>query len=68
MERSSHVADGRTRLLDKTESAGRLLVPVQSHDYAFDVTAFGEELVDLLFGREEGQVADVQRARGGNIT
>ena len=36
---------------------------VQAHDQALDAAAFAEELVDLLLGRVEGEVADVQRRR-----
>ena len=47
-------------VLYETEAAGRLLEAVQTHDYALYLAAFAEELVDLLFGRVEGQVADVE--------
>jgi hypothetical protein len=34
---------------------------VEAHDQALDAAALAEELVDLLFGRVEGEVADVER-------
>jgi len=48
-------------VLDEAEATRRLLEPVQTHDYALDLAAFAEELVDLLFGCVEGEVADVKR-------
>ena len=48
-------------VLDEAEAAGRLVEAVQAHDQALDAAAFAEELVDLLLGRVEGEVADVQR-------
>lgn len=48
-------------ILDEAESAGRLVEPVEAHDEPLDFAALGEELVDLLLGRVEGEVADVQR-------
>ena len=47
-------------VLDKAEAAGRLVEAVQAHDQALDAAAFAEELVDLLLGRVEGEVADVE--------
>jgi hypothetical protein len=47
-------------VLDKAEATGRLLEAVQPHDEALDLTAFAEELVYLLLGRVEGEVADVE--------
>jgi hypothetical protein len=47
-------------VLDKAEAAGRLVEPVEAHDQALDAAAFAEELVDLLFGGVEGEVADVE--------
>ncbi|RUP46831.1 hypothetical protein BC936DRAFT_146473 [Jimgerdemannia flammicorona] len=39
--------------------ARRLLVPIQPHDDTLDLATFGEQLVDLLLGGVEGQVADI---------
>jgi hypothetical protein len=36
---------------------------VQSHDEPLYAAAFAEQLVDLLFGRVEGEVADVEGCR-----
>jgi hypothetical protein len=36
---------------------------VQAHDQPLDAAAFAEELVDLLFRRVEGEVADVEGCR-----
>lgn len=47
-------------VLDEAKAAGRLVEAVEAHDEAFDAAAFGEELVDLLFGCVEGEVADVE--------
>ena len=47
-------------VLDKAEAAGRLVEAVEAHDQALDAAALAEELVDLLFGRVEGEVADVE--------
>ena len=47
-------------VLDEAEAARRLVKPVQAHDQPLDLAALGEELVDLLLGREERQVADVE--------
>lgn len=47
-------------VLDKTEAAGRFVEAVQAHDQALDAAAFAKELVDLLLGRVEGEVADVE--------
>jgi len=33
---------------------------VEAHDQALDAAALAEELVDLLLGRVEGEVADVE--------
>ena len=48
-------------VLDEAEAAGGLVEAVEAHDEPLDLAAFGEELVDLLFRRVEGQVADVER-------
>lgn len=47
----------------EAEATGRLVEPVEAHDEALDLAALGEELVDLLFGGVEGQVADVEGGR-----
>jgi hypothetical protein len=47
-------------VLDKAEAAGRLVEAVEAHDQALDAAALAEELVDLLFGGVEGEVADVE--------
>ena len=47
-------------VLDNAEAAGRLVEAVEAHDQALDPAAFAEELVDLLFGCVEGEVADVE--------
>lgn len=39
--------------LDEAEAAGRFQIPVEAHDDTLDLTDAREELVDLLFGREE---------------
>lgn len=52
-------------VFDEAEAAGRLLDLVQPHDDALDVAALGEELLDLLLGGVERQVAHVQR--GGDL-
>jgi hypothetical protein len=43
-------------VLDEAKAAGRLIKAVEAHDEAFDLAAFGEQLVDLLFGCVEGAV------------
>jgi hypothetical protein len=48
-------------VLDEAEAAGRLLEAVKPHDEALDLAAFAEQLVYLLLGRVEGEVADVER-------
>lgn len=48
-------------VFDEAEAARRLGEAVQPHDQPFDLAALGEELVDLLLGRVEREVADVQR-------
>lgn len=47
-------------VLDEAEAAGGFVEAVQPHDEAFYSAALAEELVDLLFGRVEGEVADVE--------
>lgn len=48
-------------VLDEAEAAGGFVEAVQAHDQALDAAALAEELVDLLLGRVEGEVADVER-------
>lgn len=52
-------------ILHEAEATGCFLDLVQPHDDPLDITTFGEELLDLLFGGVEGQVAHVQR--GGDL-
>lgn len=47
-------------VLDEAEATGRLLEAVEAHDEALDLAALAEELVDLLLGGVEGEVADVE--------
>lgn len=47
-------------VLDEAEAAGGLGEAVEAHDEALDLADLGEELVDLLFGGVEGEVADVE--------
>lgn len=47
-------------VLHKAEAAGRFVEAIQAHDQALDAAAFAEELVDLLLGRVEGEIADVE--------
>lgn len=54
-------------VLDEAEAAGRLVEAVQPHDEALETADFGEELVDLLLGRVEGEVADVERGGGAEF-
>ena len=54
-------------ILDEREPARRPLVAVQAHDDALDFAALAERLVYLLFGSEEGQVANVQRAGADHV-
>lgn len=54
-------------LLDKTETAGSLLVAVESHDDTLDLAAFGKEFIDLFLGGEEGEVSNVEGGRVGEI-
>lgn len=51
------------KVLNKAEAAGRLVEAVEPHDQPLDLAALAEQLVDLLLGREEGQIADVERRR-----
>lgn len=53
------------RILYKAEATGGFLDLVQTHDNSLDIPALGKELLDLLLGGVEGQVADIQR--GGNL-
>lgn len=48
-------------VLDEAEAARCLLEAVEAHDQAFDLAAFAKQLVDLLLGGVEGQIADVER-------
>jgi hypothetical protein len=50
-------------VFDEAEPAGRLLEAVEAHDEPLDLAALGEQLVDLLLGGVEGQVADVEGRR-----
>jgi len=47
-------------ILNETKAARGLIVFVEAHDDALDVTRLAEELVDLFLRRVEGEVADVQ--------
>lgn len=51
-------------VLDEAETAGRLLEAVEAHDKALNLAALAEELVDLLLGGVEGEVANVE---GGSV-
>lgn len=48
-------------VLDEAEAARGLLEAIKAHDEALDLAALAEELVDLLLGGVEGEVADVER-------
>jgi hypothetical protein len=48
-------------VLDEAEAAGGFLEAVEAHDEALYLAAFAEELMDLLLGGVEGEVADVER-------
>jgi hypothetical protein len=48
-------------VLDEAEAAGSFLETVEAHDEALYLAAFAEELVNLLLGGVEGEVADVER-------
>ena len=50
------------RILDKTESAGRFLHLVQTHDDALDVATFAKQFVDLFLG---GVVREISHIQGG---
>ena len=52
-------------VLDKAEAAWRLLEPVQPHHQPLNLATLAEQLVDLLLGRVEGQVPDVEGRRVG---
>ena len=54
-------------VLHEAEAAGGLVEAVEAHDQALERADFGEELVDLLLGRVEGEVADVEGCRGGEL-
>lgn len=47
-------------VLDEAEATGCLLESIETHHEALDLSALGEQLVDLLFGGIEGQIADVE--------
>lgn len=51
------------KVLDEAEAAGGLVEAVEPHDEPLDLAALAEQLVHLLLGREEGEVAHVQRRR-----
>ena len=50
-------------VFDETETTRGFVETIESHDQAFDTAAFAEELVNLLFGGVERQVADIKRRR-----
>ena len=50
-------------ILYEAEPARGTLELVEAHDDAFDVSRLAEKLVQLLLGRVERHVPDVQRAR-----
>jgi hypothetical protein len=52
-------------VLDKAKAAGGAAGRVEAHDHPPDGGGQAKELVHLLFGGVEGQVADVQGAGGG---
>ena len=54
-------------VLDEAEAAGGFGEAVETHDEAFELAAFGEEGVDLLFGGVEGEVADVEGCGVGEL-
>jgi hypothetical protein len=47
-------------ILDEAESTWCFLEPIKAHDEALDFATFTKELMDLLFGGVEGEVADVE--------
>lgn len=47
-------------VLHEAEPTRRLGEAVQTHHQTLDLAGLGEELVDLLFGCVEGEVADVE--------
>ena len=47
-------------VLDEAEAARRLLEAVEAHDEALNLAALAEELVYLLLGGVEGEIADVE--------
>jgi hypothetical protein len=51
-------------VLDEAEAARCLLEAVKAHDEALDFPAFAEELVYLLLGGVEGEIADIE---GGSV-
>ncbi|RUP47905.1 hypothetical protein BC936DRAFT_145189 [Jimgerdemannia flammicorona] len=46
-------------VFNKAEPAWHLLVPIQPHDDMLDLAIFREQLIDLLLGGVEGQVANI---------
>jgi len=48
-------------ILNKTKAARCLLESVESHDHPLHISTHGEELIDLLLRRVEGEVAHVER-------
>lgn len=49
------------KILDEAEATGGFLNLVQPHDDPLDISTLGEELLDLLLGGVEGEVADIER-------
>lgn len=52
-----------SKVLNKAEATRRLVEAVQSHDQPLDLAALAEQLIDLLLGREERQVANIESGR-----
>ena len=50
-------------VFDEAESARRLLKAVEAHDKALDLATLGKQLMYLLLGSVEGQVANIERGR-----
>ena len=50
-------------VFDEAESARRLLKSVEAHDKALDLATLGKQLMYLLLGSVEGQVANIERGR-----
>ena len=62
-----HALASRRDSLYKAEPTRRLVVPIQSHDDSLDVSRPTEELENLLLGREEAEVADVDGGGGAEV-